>query len=79
MFGKPEVWRVRLFPLVNVAFSKEMKKMEKINSTGASTGKESDFFLSFSQGKSLKSLSFLLYNYFFNDISFKSNHCTDDK
>lgn len=65
VFGKPEVWRVRLFPLVNVAFSKEMKIMGKINPTGASSGKESDFFLHFSQGKSLKSLSFLLYNYFF--------------
>lgn len=42
VFGELEVWRVRLFPLVNVAFRREMKKMEKINSTSTST--ESCFF-----------------------------------
>lgn len=56
-FGEPEVWRQRrgrLFPLMDVALRKESKKLGKINSMSASTGKEmEDFFLSvsFSQEK----------------------------
>lgn len=47
--GEPEVWRqrrVRLLPLMNVAFRKETKKLGKINSMSTSTGEEKEDFFS---------------------------------
>lgn len=84
VFGELEVWRVRLFPLVNVAFRREIKKMEKINSTSTST----DFFFSvflldkISKKKQLYFLLFillLLKIYLLNGIGFDKNNCTDGK